>query len=71
MSEPIKVWEFCAAPEEYRRHFDPDDADWLAFVPNEYGDYINWMEVGTQFGCCSVETVYCADGSYLKVGYHA
>ena len=70
MSEPIKVWEFYDAPKEYRKHFDNDDADWLALIPNEYGDHINWMDVGTPFGCCSVETISIAEG-YLKVGYHA
>jgi len=70
----IQIWRFEDAPEEYRKHFSEDDADWLAFVPNyllkKEGDYIPFLEEGTSFGCCRVEEVKIKEGKIL-VGYHA
>ena len=55
MKPAIKVWQFYDAPEEYRKHFNSDDADWLALVPKEYRDeYIGWLDGGS-FGCFYVD----------------
>ena len=71
MKPAIKVWQFYDAPEEYRKHFNSDDADWLALIPKEYKDeYIGWLDGGS-FGCFYVERLLLECGDYLKVGYHS
>lgn len=70
MSKPIQIWKFADAPEQYSKHFDSDDADWLAFIPKKYaGIYIPFID-GEEFGCCTTEEVIFSDG-VVKVGYHA
>lgn len=70
MKQPIKVWKFSDAPEEYRKHFYEDDADWLAVVPKKYAcRRISWLD-GEQFGCCHTEEIIKGN-EVVKVGYHA
>lgn len=70
--DPIQIWRFHDAPEEYSRYFDNDDADWLALVPKELAkEEIRWLEEGTPFGCCAVSNQWLPDGRLIQVGYHA
>lgn len=73
--EPIRVWRFHEAPEEFRNAFSiQDDVDWLAFVPASYrndydGGKPSWIEFGT-FGPCEVEERVLDSGT-IYAGYHA
>lgn len=70
--EPIKIWPFYDAPDEYAQHFDNDDADWLALIPKNYTEeYIGFLDDNTPFGICYIEIYVLPNGDYLKVGYHA
>lgn len=74
MSDPILVWRFHDAPQEFQdlsRH--GGDEDWLAVVPaSMVGDYIPWLEEGRGgFGVCDVEEHRLADGRAVFIGAHA
>ena len=73
MKEPILVWDFKDAPEEYRALSEHGgDEDWLALVPsNLAGEYIPWLETGGPFGCCSVSEHSLDDGRVVFIGAHA
>ena len=68
----IKVWPWRYAPKKHKKLSQHGgDEDWVAFVPNEYGDYwIGWAEEGTAFGCCSVDE-YEVKGGAVLIGAHA
>ena len=72
-TEPIKVWDWDDAPEEYRAlSQNGGDEDWVALVPPHYSArYISWMESGSSFGCCSVYDYPLPDGSIVRIGAHA
>lgn len=77
---PILVWKFYDAPESLQTLSDNGgDEDWLAVVPEGYG-YIGWIEGGSQFGCCGVQTVHHVtvmelpdtySGATVYIGSHA
>ena len=72
MSKPIQIWKFSDAPEEYRKHFNSDDADWLALIPKEYKEeYIGFLDTGSAFGYFHLDKLLLECGDYLKVGYHS
>ncbi len=72
-AEPIKVWRFDDAPEEYRALSEHGgDEDWVALLPPGYvDDYIGWMEDGSSFGCCNVSSHTLPDGWQVRIGAHA
>lgn len=71
-SKMIKVWRFQDAPEEFRALSDHGgDEDWVAFLPESFnGDWIDWMESGTSFGCCHVSE-HTVEGGTVRIGAHA
>lgn len=73
MSNPILVYRFDDAPEEYRKMSEHGgDEDWLAIVPASLADDdIWWAETGTPFGCCHVSQDRLADGRRVLIGAHA
>ncbi len=71
--EPIKVWEWDDAPEEFKA-LSPHggDEDWVALVPPHLAQRcISWLESGSSFGCCDVSEHPLPDGSVVKIGAHA
>jgi hypothetical protein len=41
----ISVWKAANAPEEYRRLYPDDDADWFVFIPAPLANlYISWLD---------------------------
>ena len=73
MAEPILIWSFDDAPEEYRSlSINGGDEDWLALVPVEYVDeWIPWMEEGSSFGCFCVDSHPLPDGRVIRIGSHS
>lgn len=73
MKEPIKVWKWWDAPEEFRElSTHGGDEDWVALIPKELADdCIMWMEEGTSFGCSSVSDHVLDDGRVVRIGAHA
>lgn len=72
VSEPILVWEFYRAPQEYR-DLSPHggDEDWVALLPAEWKDNTpSWIEMGS-FGCCDVSQHELPDGRVVCIGAHA
>lgn len=68
----IHVWAFEYAPKKYQ-DLSPHggDEDWLAFVPEEYGDRdIRWLESGTPFGYCDVSR-HKVEGGTIYIGAHS
>ena len=70
--EPILVWEFRSAPEEFRSlSTNGGDEDWLAVVPASFaGQYIGWLEDGS-FGACDVDKYMLPDGRVVYIGSHS
>lgn len=69
----IIIWKFEDAPPEYQA-LSPHggDEDWLARVPASMaGDWIPWMQAGSEFGCCDVSCHGLPDGSEIRIGAHA
>lgn len=70
---PIRIWEFENAPEKYKKLCDPDDIDWLAFIPKEvyennyYFPFFSGYEWGEKD---NGEWVFVGDG-YILVYKHA
>ncbi len=73
MSEPILVWAFYDAPEEYRKlSTNGGDEDWVAVVPAALsGKWIPWLESNSAFGVCDVSTYPLSDGRSVYIGSHA
>lgn len=71
-SDPILVWRFHDAPEEYRKLSEHGgDEDWLALVPTPLANaWIAWLEPGP-FGICDVSRHPLADGRVVCIGAHA
>lgn len=71
----IRVWRFHEAPEELRElSTHGGDEDWLALVPPSLADeWINWMQDGGPFGCCSVSEHQHPElpGYVIRIGAHA
>lgn len=76
MTEPIQVWPFYDAPEEYQNlSTNGGDEDWLAFIPADVweksGEYISWMgDGGTPFGVCGT-SYYPVSNGVVAIGCHA
>lgn len=73
MKNPILVWRFEDAPEQYQK-LSPHggDEDWIAVIPPDVTDaYIAWMDEGTPFGCCDVEEIKLEGGIRVRIGAHA
>ncbi len=71
-SEPITVWPFQEAPQEYR-DLSPHggDEDWLALLPAGYKDKTPiWLEIGP-FGACDTSMHELPDGRIIAIGAHA
>ncbi len=70
-SEPILVWRFENAPEEYRKLSQHGgDEDWVAVIPaGEVRPY--WTDSGSGFGCCDVSEHRLEDGRLVLIGAHA
>jgi hypothetical protein len=73
MSEPILIWRFHDAPEEYRNLSEHGgDEDWIAVLPAAMaGAWIPWLESGSSFGCCDVSEHPLPDGRKVLIGAHA
>lgn len=73
VTHAITVWRWDDAPPHLRslsRH--GGDEDWLAVLPSSYGGNLpSWMESGTAFGCCDVQTTDMPDGTTVVIGAHA
>lgn len=72
MSEPILVWRFDDAPEEYQRlSVHGGDEDWLAVLPLPLADaWIGWLESGP-FGIYDISRHRLDDGRVVCIGAHA
>ncbi len=73
MTEPIRVWRFADAPQEFQNlSGHGGDEDWIAHVPVNYAqDYIPWLRKHGDFGCCDVSEHILPDGSIIYIGAHA
>lgn len=69
----IAVWRWDDAPADLKAHSrHGGDEDWVALLPAAFGgDVPAWMESGTPFGCCDVQTTALPDGSTVVIGAHA
>lgn len=70
--EPIKVWRWEDAPEEFKE-LSPHggDEDWVALVPAYLkNEIIGWLEYGS-FGCCDISKHGLPDGNEVRIGAHA
>ena len=72
VKKAIIIWKFEDAPKVYQDHSqNGGDEDWIAFIPKHLkGEYIEFLEEGTSFGCCCVEE-YDVDGGIILIGCHA
>ena len=71
-SDAILVWPARedTVPPGIWAVVDPDDIDWVAFVPDKYCDnYIGWLGVGP-FGCYGVSETPIAGGTVYE-GHHS
>lgn len=75
MSEPIRVWRFSDAPEEFQRLSEHGgDEDWVALVPEHImaDGTPTWLWSGTPFGVCDVSEHPLIDGrGTVFIGAHA
>lgn len=69
MDKTIKVWYWADAPEEFRKLANPDDVDYVAFVPHGV-ELPMFMAEGSGFGCCTVEEFVTQSG-IVYVGHHS
>lgn len=71
--EPIKVWRFEGAPEEYKKLSEHGgDEDWVALIPPHYtAEYIGWMDPGGSFGYCKIYEYQLENGFVVRIGAHA
>lgn len=71
----IRVWRFHDAPEELQAlSTNGGDEDWLALIPPKLAeDWIGWLDSGSSFGCCSVDSYTHPElpGFVVKIGSHA
>jgi len=71
----IRVWRFADAPKELKDlSRNGGDEDWLALLPPKFkNDWIGWMDTGTPFGCCNVDTYEHPElpGFTIRIGSHA
>lgn len=68
-TEPIKMWRFDEAPEEYRQFATPDGREkWLAHLPATWnGEAPEWLGDGSVFGGLTVSCGPLPDGAWLFV----
>ena len=73
MRNPIQVWRFEDAPEEYKK-LSPHggDEDWLILVPPGYeNDCIGWLEESTSSRIgCDISVHPLENGSVVHIGAH-
>jgi hypothetical protein len=69
---PIQIWAWDDAPDEYRAlSTHGGDEDWVAFLPDEWGDeYPSWMDEGTRFAVCDLYR-YKVENGWIYIGAHA
>lgn len=69
---PILVWRFEDAPEEFRKLSQHGgDEDYLAVMPADYNGYTPmWLEYGS-FGVCDIEQHILEDGRRVFIGAHS
>ena len=66
----ITVWRFDDAPSHYRALSEHGgDEDWLAFVPEGFGE-VPWLRGGSLFGPCEVSMHEVTSG-VVHIGAHA
>ena len=72
-AEPILVWRFRQAPEEYKAlSGHGGDEDYLALVPASMaGSYPDLFSAGSWFGRCDVSEHLLPDGRLVLIGAHA
>ena len=73
MKEPIQVWFFEDAPDEYKSLSTcGGDEDYLAYVPASYkGLHIGWLESGSFGACGSIYKFQLPNGDSIVIGSHA
>ena len=82
-AEPIRIWPFHDAPEEFQR-LSPHcgDEDWVAhvpsYLPNDLPGFLtrtatsaDYPEYGTHFGISGFSTHILEDASLVLIGAHA
>jgi hypothetical protein len=72
LAEPILVWAFGEAPEEFQKlSGHGGDEDYLAVVPASWMDHTPlWLQMGS-FGCCDIEEHVLPDGRRVFIGAHS
>lgn len=70
LDDVLLTWRFQDTPEEWRwLAHQGGDEDWVTLVP-DHVEAPAWLEEGSSYGCCSVNTVDIEVGT-LHVGCHA
>ena len=71
-AKTILVWRFYEAPQEFQAlSGHGGDEDWLAFIPDAFGDeWIGWLDSSTSFGVCET-TRHPVEGGLVYIGAHA
>lgn len=71
----IRVWSWEDAPQKLKDLSEHGgDEDWLALLPPKHAfGWIEWLEDGSSFGCCSVSKHTHPDfpGYEIRIGAHA
>jgi hypothetical protein len=74
MANPITIWRYEDAPEEYKQHFESSDCDWIAHVPKDYLKQHHYVPIWLDspvFGCCEVDEFTLDNGDILRASYHS
>jgi hypothetical protein len=75
MTDPIKVWSFHQAPEEYQALSEHGgDEDWVALIPKKHWEKYGepgWAASGSRFGCCDTSLHELNNGDVILIGAHA
>lgn len=72
MSDPMRIWRFYDAPEEWQRMFDQGgDEDYLAEIPPDYEQ--DALIESRTFGCCDIikNNHPTKPGWFIYIGTHA
>jgi len=65
---PIKIWRYKDAPKKYLLVKELDDADWVTFIPKEYGE--NYPVLLEQLSSCGSVVFETEDGRII-ISTHA
>lgn len=75
MKDPITIYKFEDVPKGLQSlSTNGGDEDWLAIVPKHLTKkWIPWLEEGTTFACCTVETHPhpTIKGWEIRIGCHS